>query len=265
MRRLLAPTGPRPFLIGVVHLGALPGAPRASEGLPALLDRARADARAFATGGADALLVENFGDVPFFPDCVPPETVAAMALAAAAVHEAAPALPLGVNVLRNDARAALALCATTAATFLRVNVHVGAMVTDQGLVQGCAADTLRTRTSLCPDAVLLADVHVKHASPLGRETIEEAAVDTFERGLADALVISGVATGSAPTVDDLTRVRAAVGATPLLVGSGLDEANARELLAVADGAIVGTSVKRGGDVTQPVDADRVVRLRRSLA
>jgi len=264
MHTWLKNAGARPILVGVVHLPATPGAPRFAGDMGELLDRARADAAALVGGGADALIVENFGDVPFFLDRVPPETLVAMARAVGAVASVAEDRPVGVNVLRNDARGALGLCAATEASFLRVNVHVGAMVTDQGLTRGRAAETLRERTRLCPDALLLADVHVKHAAPLVARPIEEAALETVERGLADALVVSGTRTGSPPSDGELARVRERLPGTPLLVGSGLDETNASSLLLSADGAIVGTSLKRGGRVEAPVDPGRVRRLRAVL-
>lgn len=255
---------PRPVLIGVVHLGATPGAPGWRGSMAELLARAEADARAWLAGGADALLVENFGDVPFFADAVPSETVAALALALARVRSLAGEVPVGVNVLRNDARAALGLCAATGAAFLRVNVHAGAMWTDQGLIAGRAAETLRARARLCPAARILADVHVKHARPVAGETLEEAARDTFLRAGAEVLVVSGAHTGAAPEPERLARVRAAVPTAPLLVGSGLDEHNASALLRHARGAIVGTAAKRAGRVEEPVEEARVVRLRSAL-
>ncbi|MSR61526.1 MAG: BtpA/SgcQ family protein [Planctomycetes bacterium] len=253
--------GPRPAFVGVVHLLATPGAPRYAGSLEALLARAAADAQALVNGGVDALLVENFGDAPFFAASVPSETVAALALALYEVRGVAGELPVGVNVLRNDARAALGLCASSGAEFLRVNVHTGAMVTDQGLIQGRAAETLRERARLCPEARLWADVHVKHATPLGRETLLEAALDAAQRGLADALILSGSRTGVAPAPEPFLAVRERVGECPLLVGSGLDEHNARALLAVADGALVGTALERDGQSGEPVEEQRVARLR----
>ncbi len=249
------------LLIGVVHLLPTPGAPARRDSMDALLERARADARALVRGGADALLVENLGDAPFFAERVPPETVAALALALAEVRAVAEGCPLGVNVLRNDARAALGLCAVTGAAFLRVNVHTGVMATDQGLLQGRAAETLRERARLCPAALLFADVHVKHGRPLGGETLLEAAEDARQRGRADALILTGSRTGSPPGRDGLERVRERVGDCPLLVGSGVTEGNAGELLALADGAIVGTALKRDGRIEEPVDEARVARLR----
>jgi membrane complex biogenesis BtpA family protein len=173
-------------------------------------------------------------------------------------------LPLGFNVLRNDARAALALCAGCGGSFIRVNVHTGAMLTDQGLIEGTAADTLRYRRVVCPEARILADVHVKHAVLLGRRPIEDTARDTVERGLADALIISGVGTGMAAEVTDLERVRAACPRTPLLVGSGITRTNVKQYLATADGFIVGTSLKADGNVSCPVDPKRVAELARAV-
>lgn len=252
-------------LIGVVHLKPLPGAPRSRESMAAILAAACADARALARGGCHALVVENFGDLPFFAGAVPPETIAAMALALAAVRAELPSLPIGCNVLRNDARAALGLCAATGASFARVNVLAGAMLTDQGLIEGRAAELLRERARLCAEVELWADVHVKHASPLGAESLEDAAADAHERALADALIVSGRATGHAPAAERVARVRARLPTARLLIGSGLDEQNARALLEQADGAIVGTSLKRGARVEAPVDARRVERLAKLFA
>ena len=216
-------------------------------------------------GGVDGLLVENFGDRPFFPRSVPPETVAAMALAVAAVRRVAGALPVGVNVLRNDARSALGLCAATGARFLRVNVHCGAMVTDQGLLQGAAHRTLRERARLAPDVSILADVHVKHAAPLGSIPIATAARDLVERGLADAVIVTGDATGVAPDHDDLERVREAIGSAPLIAGSGVRRETVAAYCSRVDGVIVGTDLKREGRIGEPVDPSRVRELRRRMA
>ncbi len=260
----------RPLLIGVVHLRALPGSPGAAgrppgEVMAAALRAAEIDASALLEGGADGIVVENFGDAPFFASAVPPETVAAMAVALKSVAAAAPGLPVGVNVLRNDARSALGLCAATGASFLRVNVHVGAMVTDQGVLTGQAAETMRCRAALAPGVLLLADVHVKHAAPLAPRPIAESARETIGRGQADLVIVSGAGTGSEPSSDELQQVAEAVGRRRVLIGSGLTEANAPALMAHARGAIVGTSIKEGGRLESPVDPERVRRLRDLLA
>jgi len=247
-------------VIGVVHLAALPGAPGWGGDFAAVLDRARADLLALAAGGVDAAVVENFGDVPFRAGAVEPETVAAMARVLTELRTLT-ALPLGVNVLRNDAAAALALAAICGGidSFIRVNVHSGAMITDQGIIEGRADRTLRRRRELGARVAILADVLVKHAAPLGPVTIEEAARDAVERGLADALIVTGSGTGEATSLDDVRRVRAVLPATPLLVGSGVTTETVRDTLAIADGAIVGTNFKVGGRTLAPVDAERVKR------
>jgi membrane complex biogenesis BtpA family protein len=260
--------------VGVVHAGALPGSPRhvvhdaASQRaapLERLIAAAVADADDLVRGGVDALIVENFGDAPFWKESVPSETIAALALVVDAVQRTVKGrVPVGVNVLRNDVRAALGIAAATGASFVRVNVHTGSAATDQGLIEGRAAETLRERARLCPHVAIWADVHVKHATPLGRETIAEAAQDAAHRGLADALIVTGAATGSAPDARRVEDVRAAVQGAAIYVGSGVTEANAALLLAHADGAIVGTALKHGGRVSAPVDPERVQRMRRAL-
>lgn len=243
----------------MVHLPPLPGSPRWGGSIDAVLERARADARALAEGGVDALIVENYGDTPFYPGRLPAETVAGLAVAARAVRETS-ALPLGINALRNDAAAALAIAAATGAAFIRVNVHTGAMLTDQGWIEGRAHETLRLREQLAPGVAILADVLVKHATPPPGLSLERAARDAWERGLADALVVSGTGTGEPTAAEDLERVRRALPDTPLLVGSGVTEATAAALLAVADGAIVGSALEAEGVAGGPVDLQRVRRL-----
>jgi uncharacterized protein len=249
-----------PRLVGMVHLGPLPGSPRHSGDLAATVDRAVADARALADCGFDALLVENFGDAPFYADAVPPVTVAAMTRAVTSLIAATP-LPVGVNVLRNDAMAAMSIAAATGASFIRVNVLSGTMFTDQGPIVGRAAEVSRLRAALGAEVLILADVFVKHAVPPEGWTIERAAVDLWERGGADALIVSGSGTGE--PIDDgrLATVAAAVPDAPLYAGSGVDERNVASILETCRGVIVGTSIKRDGLTTAPVDPDRA----RSLA
>ena len=251
------------LLIGVIHLRPLPGSPRWDGSFNAVLDRALADARAYERGGADAVIVENFGDVPFTKGPVPPETIAAMAVAGRAVREVV-RVPLGFNVLRNDAHAALALCAACSGDFLRINVHTGAMLTDQGVIEGQAYETLRLRRVLAAHVSILADVQVKHATPLAPLPIEIAARDTLERGLADALILSGTGTGIATDLREVERVRAACPQARLLIGSGVTAANAADYLRFADGVIVASSLKRNGRLHLPVDERRVASLARVL-
>jgi hypothetical protein len=251
------------LLIGVVHLRPLPGSPRWHGDMESVVELAVNDAHAYERGGAHALFIENFGDVPFTRGSVAPETIAAMAAAGRAIRDAVK-LPIGFNDLRNDACAALALCAVCDGAFVRVNVHTGAMLTDQGLIEGNAYDTLRYRRRICPAAQIFADVHVKHAVPLGTWTIEDAARDTVERGLADALIVSGTGTGLATDLADVERVRHTCPATKVLLGSGVRLENIRDFLPVADGFIVASSLKLNGKLSNPVDVKRVAALVRAL-
>jgi membrane complex biogenesis BtpA family protein len=251
--------GTSKYVIGMVHLLPLPGSPRWDAGMREVLERAVADAKALEGGGTDGLIVENFGDVPFCKGRVEAHTVSAMTLAVAAVRETV-RIPVGVNVLRNDSRSALAIASVIGANFIRVNVHVGAMVTDQGIVEGNAQDTVRYRRELGADVKILADVMVKHAAPLGGQTIEQVARDTAYRGLADALIVTGPATGGPTDLEDVRRTKEAVPDIPVLVGSGVHEGNVAEVLSLADGVIVGTSLKQGGITVGPVDRTRVARL-----
>ncbi len=249
---------PQP-LIGMVHLGPLPGSPRWGGSIAEVVERALADARALEAGGLHALLVENHGDAPFTAGRVDAATVAAMTAVIAEIRRSV-RLPLGVNVLKNDAQSGLAVAAATGARFIRVNVHVGAVVGDQGIIQSDAYNTLRYRRLLDADVKIFADVQAKHGAPLAPVELEQEARDCVSRGLADALVVSGKATGEATPLEDVKRVRSAVRDVPLLVGSGVTPDTVADLLSVADGAIVGTFLKRDGRLGNPVDADRVKRL-----
>jgi membrane complex biogenesis BtpA family protein len=221
-----------------------------------VLDRAVVDAEALAGGGADGVMIENFGDAPFLPGRVPPETVAAMATAVAGVRSSVQ-VPVGVNVLRNDVRSALGVAAATGAGFVRVNIHVGTMFTDQGRIDGVAGETLRARAALGAHIPIFADVLVKHATPPPGTRLGDAARDTWHRGLADALVISGAGTGLPTSGDDLSEAREAVPEARIWIGSGLTVDRVKDLLPGADGAIVGSAFQRDGRAGAEVEPDRV--------
>lgn len=252
--------------IGVVHLAAMPGDPlHSGGGFEAVEKAALQDAGALVRGGIDGLILENFGSAPFprgtADQPTAPHQVAAMAmLARKLVDEYGQEVAVGVNCLRNDVRAALGIAAAVGARFVRVNVHTGAMVTDQGLIQGEAYETLRYRMSLGAEVAIMADVLVKHAAPLAPLAVDEAVRECTGRGLADGVIITGRATGGPIDLPTLEQARGACGEHPLLLGSGVSPENAAALCPLADGAIVGTWLKRGGDVGAPVDEERVRRL-----
>lgn len=250
--------------IGVIHLPPLPGSPRWGGDLTAVLERAEWEAAILTEGGANAVIVENFGDAPFRIGRVEPETVAAMTRAVHLVCRTTP-LPVGVNMLRTDGLSALAVAVAAGAQFIRVNVHYGVMAADEGLVTGEAFETLRRRRIMNAGHVnILADVLVKHAVPLGEPDLSLMARETAYRGLADGLIVTGPVTGQPAVAGDVAAVRSAVPDRPLLVGSGIDASNAALYLAHADGAIVGTSLKKGGVITNPIDLERVRATARAL-
>jgi membrane complex biogenesis BtpA family protein len=217
-----------PRLTGMVHLGALPGAPGFRDNFDSVVEAAVKDAGMLESAGFDGLMIENYGDVPFFADRVPAITVAAMTAAVRAISDAVD-IPFGVNVLRNDGESALAIAAVTGAAFIRVNVLSGAMQTDQGLITGRAADLARQRRALGLEVGIFADVFVKHAVPPPGLAIAQAAI---------------------------RRVRVAVPDAHLLVGSGSRAENVAGLLETANGVIAGTALKRDHITTAPVDAER---------
>ena len=259
----------RPLLLGMVHLQPLPGAPRHRPGRgrqrPRWLAEAIVDARTLAEAGFDGVVVENFGDAPFYKDCVPPVTVASMAIAAASVREALPRdLLLGINVLRNDATAALGIAAACGADLIRVNVLTGAQITDQGIVEGRAAEWARLRRAIAPDVRILADIRVKHASPLGPRPVEDEVRDLIERGGADGIVVSGPRTGAPADMELLRTVASHAVGRPVYIGSGTKAKTVRACFEHADGVIVGTSIRRRGRV-DPERARKFVKSARGNA
>ncbi len=222
------------------------------------------DARILAEEGIDGIIVENYGDAPYSAGRVHPAAVAAMTIGVLAVHgvvrevDDRSSIKVGINVLRADVISALSIAAATGAGFVRTNILTGALVTDQGIIQGTAYEALRERRLLGTATPVFADVLSKHAYPIGvGAALELEARSTAYRGLADALIITGDETGTATGADDLRRARAAVPDLPILIGSGLDAANITALLPMADGAILGTALKEDGVTEAPVARARV--------
>ena len=255
-------------VIGVIHLLPLPSSPRWGGNLRSVIERAEQEATALAAGGVHGIIVENFFDAPFTKGQVDPAVVSAMSLAVKRVQNLV-TLPIGINVLRNDAHTALAIAACTEAQFIRVNVLTGVMSTDQGLIEGEAHSLLRYRRELGCDIKILADVLVKHAQPLATPHLSMAVQDTIHRGLADGVIISGWATGHPPSPTELQEAKAVAGQTPVFIGSGANGDNISTLIPPADGVIVSSSLKRQGKIQDCIDPVRVSQfieaLQRSLA
>ncbi len=254
--------------IGVVHLQPLPTSPRWGGTLKSVISRAEQEATALASGGVDGIIIENFFDAPFAKDCVDPAVVSAMSLIVQRLMSMI-TLPIGINVLRNDACSAMAIASCVQAQFIRVNVLTGVMATDQGVIEGQAHRLLRYRRELGCDVKILADVLVKHARPLGSPNLTTAVQETIDRGLADGVILSGWATGSPPSLEDLELASAAANGTPVFIGSGATWENIPRLMQAADGVIVSSSLKRHGRIEEPIDPIRVSQfvesMRRSLS
>lgn len=265
MFTLFPATKRRPAVIGMLHAPPLPGSPGNEASMPAIVDFLLKDAEALFGGGVDGLLLENFGDVPFYPGSVPPATVAQLARIAGEVRRKF-SLPLGINVLRNDALAALSIAAAAEAQFIRVNILSGARLTDQGVIEGRAHDLLRLRRQLNAASIqILSDVAVKHSAPLAPRPLADETADLVHRSCADGLIVSGSGTGQVTNLDDLRAVKQATAGRPVFVGSGISAGNIGEYTGLADGFIVGSSLKANGDVRQHVDPLRVKELLARLA
>lgn len=252
-------------VIGMVHLKPLPGSPRFEGDWQAVIDAALKDAQALIDGGVHGLMVENFGDAPFYPDQVPQHTIAHMTTITTRIRALNPELPIGVNVLRNDAQAALAVAHAAQAQFIRVNVLSGARLTDQGIVQGKAAELLRQRKAWCSDTIrILADLRVKHSAELAPVDLQQEVHDLIHRAGADALIITGSGTGNATPIELIQQVQQHSGETPVMVGSGINADNITRYRREVDAFIVGSSLKVDGRVENAVEPHRVERLMRGL-
>lgn len=251
-------------IIGVVHLLPLPGSPLFGGSMDEVIDRAIFDCQAYSNAGVTSLIIENFGDVPFYPDDVSPVTVAAMTRAVTEVRKIFPDTTLGVNVLRNDALAGMSIASVAGADFIRINVHVGAVVADQGIISGKAYATLRLRKALGSSVKIYCDVDVKHSVPIGRYDLIAQVSDALERGLADAIIISGSRTGAPVNIRQLQEIRKMFSYAKIIVGSGANARNVGTLLKYADSVIVGTSVKVDGVTSNPVDANRLQTFMKSV-
>lgn len=242
-------------LIGMVHLKPLPGSYLYDGNFENVIDAALRDAKTLEKAGFDAIMVENFGDAPF-QKYAEKTTVASFAVVAKAIRDEV-SLPLGINVLRNDGMAAYSIAYAIKADFIRVNVLSGVAYTDQGIIEGIARELAMLRKLVPSKIKVLADVHVKHAVHFS--DFEDALLDTVERGLADALIVSGKATGKPVDVERLALAKR-ISPVPVIVGSGTSYDNLPELWKYADGFIVGTWIKRDGKVENEVSLERARKL-----
>ena len=250
--------GVRKPIIGMLHLPPVPGSPVYNGGgLKDVIGRALEDAQELLEGGVDGLEVENFSDPTYFPQEVGPELVAAMAVISDHVVRAV-SKPVGICIL-SDPKASLSVAHAVGARFIRATFFTEASVDVSGLVLPKPHELLRFRKFLDPSIKIFADVHIKHSAPLVNRPLADSALDA-KYFLSDAIIITGTHTGKETKVEDLAEAKKAVEQFPVLVGSGFRKESAARLLQYADGAIVGTSLKKGGISSNVVDRQRVKEL-----
>lgn len=248
-------------LVGMIHLGALPGTPRHESTLDEIIVAAARDACALHEAGFDALIVENMHDVPYLRREVGPEIIASMSIIARAIRETID-LPLGVQVLAGANHAALAVADAAGCTFIRAEGFAYASVADEGLLdEADAGRLLRYRRALSAESIaILADVCKKHsAHAITADVSFEDHVDTLAFMGADGVVVTGTATGKPVDMDQLAVARSA-SELPVIVGSGADEGSIVDLLSNADAVIVGSANKQGGHWKSSVDQDAARRI-----
>ena len=253
-------------IIGVIHLQALPGAPRyTGQPVKDVYAAAVTDARTLAEGGVDGIILENASDMPFSrPEQIGPETVAALTAACLAVRAAVPT-PIGITCVANGVIPALGIAKAVGAGWVRANQWVNAYVANEGILNGPAPEAMRYRARIRADEVaIFADVHVKfgaHAITADRSIAEQATdAEWFD---ADVLIASGTRTGSPTEPREVDDVRSGTN-LPVIVGSGLSAEQVPALFATADGAIVGQWLKRDGRWWNPVDPRRVEQLMKAV-
>jgi membrane complex biogenesis BtpA family protein len=246
-------------ILGVVHLAPLPGAPRYDGAdVEVIYQRGLDDARAYLSGGCDAVIVENHGDIPFAkPDDIGHETSAYMAVISDRIRREF-GKPIGINVLANAAIPALAIASAAGAGFVRVNQWANAYVANEGFIEGEAARAMRYRARLNARGIrIFADAHVKHGAHavVADRPVEEQVKDLvfFD---ADVVIATGQRTGHAADLGYIRMIKEAAG-LPTLVGSGVTLENVDDILSIADGVIVASSLKYEGVWWNAVDPDRV--------
>jgi membrane complex biogenesis BtpA family protein len=249
--------GTRRPIIGMVHLVPLPGSPRYDGmSMKDITDLALSEAHLLKENGINGAIIENFGDVMFYKR-VPAETIAAMTYVATNIAREVPDLTLGLCVLQSDAIAAMAIANTVGGKFIRVPYYTETYVVDAGLMESIAAEVLRYRKFLNADVKIFADVHIKHGYPLSQRPIAESASDAEHRGLADAILVTGIATGAETKLADVKEVHGAVKHTPVFVASGVDDKNITSYKDYADGVIMGTHIKQNNDTEAPIDPGKL--------
>ena len=242
-------------IIGMIHLPPL--YPLSDYPLDKVIEFALSEAEKLVNAEFSAIMIENFMDNPFPKERVSDYVFSKLSIIVSEIKKQVP-IPIGVNILRNACLQALALATVLNLSFIRCNVFEGVYVTDQGLIEGAAFELINLKRQLKSSVKILADVHVKHSRPLGDFTLREAATNAIKRGKADAIIVSGKATGKPPTLEQLKQLKD-INIRPIL-GSGLTVNNLSDFSTYISGAIVGTSIKINSDVYNPIDDNKAIAI-----
>jgi membrane complex biogenesis BtpA family protein len=242
-------------IIGVIHLLPLPGSPRYSGNIDSIFERAEWEAEKLLVSGLDGLIIENYNDDPLKRGEPAAEQLAVMAAIIASIHRRA-SIPLGVNVHFNAWRAEIALAFACRAQFARIEIFVDTVVSASGLAEPCAAAVTRYRREIGASGIALwADLHAKFTRNLVPTNLAESA-RMAKSSLPDALIVTGPSTGIPTSIEDIRTVKEIVD-LPVLAGSGMTVENIQSFLGEADGAIVGSAFKEGGDAHNRVSPEAV--------
>ncbi len=245
-------------IIGMVHLLPLPGTPLYRGNMSDIYSQALKDARTLEEGGVNALMIENFGDMPY-KKTLEMEQVASLAAVSAVIKQQTN-LPVGIDAAFCDYKAALSVALAVQADFVRLAVFVDTVESFNGILEPCSADALFYRKLIGAEHVgILADVQVKHTHMLIPTISIEESAQVAVSCMADAIIVTGTHTGGETPLDTVKRVKAVVDC-PVVIGSGVSSRNINEQLSIADGAIVGSSLKSTSDPSSPVDLAKVQSL-----
>jgi membrane complex biogenesis BtpA family protein len=219
-----------------------------------------ADALTLKQARFNVILIENFHDVPFPKSRIDDARFLLMSKIVDKIVKSVPDMIIGVNILRNACTQALTMATINKASFIRCNIWEGAYVTDQGIIEAAASEVIREKQILRSSIKILADIGVKHASPLGQFSLEEAAQNAIKRGRADAVILSGKETGKLISIEKLKKFVQKSHIKPLL-GSGITFENLESVFPYISGAIVGSSLKFDTkNLHSPIDLEKATKL-----
>lgn len=248
-------------VIGMVHLQPLPGAPGYGGSIEEIFVAACRDLEALTKGGATAILVENFGDIPY---CTSNDLIAYTAFAAIAARlREKCSLPMGINVQFNNFEAEWAIAYSCKYDFIRVEVFAEHRMGPNGVCTPCGPHLMRMKERYPANIAILADVNVKHTFPVVDQPLDFT-IESIAEGGADALICTGVTTGKSPSLEEVETMKRMACGMPVIVGSGVNDKTARDYLSVSDGAIVGSFFKKDGKVLNPIDCARVEKFMNGL-